>query len=283
MKKKIIITSIIVILLIIVLFCIWQNNSLVISNYEYETSKIGEDLDGYRILQISDLHNKSFGKDNKRLIQKIKGCKPDIIVVTGDVIDSNHTDVDAAMNFMEQATTLAPVYYITGNHELWVEDKEYAEFTDRMAQSDVIWMKDEVVEIAKGKESFSLIGLDENSLGNSSQSGNFTLNHLLEENAGENNQKKLTLLLAHEPQYFEAYIKSDVDFIFTGHAHGGQIRLPGIGGLVAPDQGFRPKYTAGKFTENGTTMVVSRGLGNSIIPIRVFNRPEVVCVTLKMQ
>lgn len=281
MKKKIIMTSIIVILLMIILFCIWQNNSLVISNYEYETSKIGEDLDGYRIVQISDLHNKSFGKDNERLIQKIKDCKPDMIVVTGDVVDSNHTNVDVAMKFMEQATTLAPVYYITGNHELWVEDKKYAEFTDRMAQSDVIWMKDEVIEITKGEESFTLIGLDDNSLGNSGSSGNSTLNHLLEEDSSKNNEKKLAILLAHEPQYFESYIKSDVDYIFTGHAHGGQIRLPGIGGLVAPDQGFLPKYTAGEFTENGTTMVVSRGLGNSIIPVRVFNRPEIVCVTLK--
>ena len=283
MKKKIIIISIIVILLLLVLFCIWQNNSLVVSNYEYKTSKIGEDLDGYRIVQISDLHNKSFGKDNERLIRKIKECKPDMIVVTGDVIDSNRTNVDIAMNFMEQATKLAPVYYITGNHELWVEDKEYKAFTDRMAQSDVIWMKDEVMEITKGKESFTLIGLDDNSLGNISQSGNYTLNQLLEQNVSENNTGKLKLLLAHEPQYFESYIKSDVDYIFTGHAHGGQVRLPGIGGLVAPDQGFLPKYTAGEFTENGTTMVVSRGLGNSIIPVRVFNRPEIVCVTLRKE
>ena len=276
MKKKIILISIIAILLMIAAFCIWQNNSLVISNYEYKTSKIHKDLDGYRIVQISDLHNKAFGKNNKRLIQKIKDCKPDIIVVTGDVVDSNHTDVDVAMNFMEGAIEIAPVYYITGNHELWVEDREYADFMDRMARSDVIWLKDEVIEIAKGEESFFLVGLDENSLGNA------TLNHLLEEkNIGENNQEKLTLLLAHEPQYFETYVQSNVDYIFTGHAHGGQIRLPGIGGLVAPDQGFLPKYTAGEFTKNDTTMVVSRGLGNSIVPIRVFNRPEIVCVTLK--
>ncbi len=280
MKKKISV-CIIVILCLLIIFCFWQNNSLVVSEYKYHTSKIGDDLDGYRIVQISDLHNKSFGKENKRLIQTIKDCKPDVIVVTGDVVDSNRTNVDIAINFMEQATKLAPVYYITGNHELWVESKEYTEFTNRMAQSDVIWLKDEVVELKKGKESMLLLGLDENSLGDCGEFGNFTLNQLLERNDNKTNREQLKLLLAHEPQYFGEYVKSGVDYIFAGHAHGGQVRLPGIGGLVAPDQGFFPKYTAGEFLQNGTTMVVSRGLGNSIIPIRVFNRPEVVCVILK--
>lgn len=271
MKKRNIKIGIFVILLLtLIVFCYWQNNGLEYTYYQYETDKIGNDLDGYRIVQISDLHNKEFGKNQEKLLDKISQYEPDMIVVTGDIVDSNHTDVDTAIAFLEGAVKLAPVYYITGNHEYWFEEKERQQLISRIEQTGTIYLYNSNVEITKGNDSFIMIGLDDESL------KDVTLHTLLEET-----QNQFVLLLAHEPQNMDKYSKEEVDLVLSGHAHGGQVRLPFIGGLVAPDQGFFPEYTEGFYEENATSMIVSRGLGNSVIPIRVFNRPEIVCVELK--
>ena len=120
--KKIIILMLIIIILIP--FCLFQNKHLVITTYTYESEKLGADLDGYRIVQISDLHNAEFGKENKKLLETIRSCSPDIIVITGDLVDSNHTNVERAVAFVKEAVKIAPVYYVTGNHEYWLEPSE---------------------------------------------------------------------------------------------------------------------------------------------------------------
>ena len=245
--KKILILMLIIIILIP--FCLFQNKHLVITTYTYESEKLGADLDGYRIVQISDLHNAEFGKENKKLLETIRSCSPDIIVITGDLVDSNHTNVERAVAFVKEAVKIAPVYYVSGNHEYWL---------------------DEAVCIEKGDSSFMLIGLDDQHLSDE------TLKNLLQEQKNE-----LSIVLAHEPQYLQNYANAGADLVLTGHAHGGQIRLPFVGGIVAPDQGFLPEYTSGKYNRADTEMIVSRGLGNSIIPVRLFNYPEVVCVELR--
>lgn len=268
MKKCMIVSCI---LLFLVIFCIWQDNDVVVSNYTYENSKIIGALDGYKILQISDLHNKEFGKDQKRLIDIVDKENPDVVVITGDIIDSNHTDIDVTLGFIDRAVKIAPVYYVTGNHEYRLDSDELNKLMDGMEKDGVILLDNEVAEITRGNESFYLIGLDDNNLSDN------TLENIVTELKAD----KLQVLLAHEPQCMESYSGSNVDLVFAGHAHGGQFRLPYIGGIVAPNQGFFPKYTAGTYIENHTTMIVSRGLGNSIMPIRIFNRPEVVVVKLK--
>lgn len=265
-KKKIVIY--IVLAIAVSTFCIWQNNALTISDYQYASDKVSDAFDGYRIVQVSDLHNKQFGKGQKRLLDKIKSCQPDMIVVTGDVVHSKHIDV--ALQFMHGAVEIAPVYFVTGNHENWLDLSQQKELMKGLDACGVIRLDNEKCVIEKDGESLSLIGLkDENLTGS-------TLQELAEANSSE-----LAILLAHEPQNFALYQNASVDLIFSGHAHGGQVRLPFVGGLVAPDQGFFPYYDAGVYEENGTTMVVSRGLGNSVIPLRVFNHPEIVCVELK--
>lgn len=305
MKRKKKLTLILIVLPVLVLFCWLQNNLLEVSHYVYESEKIPQEFEGYRIVQISDLHNATFGADNSRLIKQIGELLPDMVVITGDMVDSNHTDITVAIDFARQVAATYPTYYVTGNHENWLEESDRQQLLDGLRQVGVVCLEDEAVEIAEGGSSITLVGLNDESLsgptlklvlsGMDSENNqvNFDVNVENSVFSGENEGKKqegleetdkaqLHILLAHEPQYIENYSKCGVDLVLTGHAHGGQFRLPFVGGgLVAPDQGFFPKYTEGVHVMDETTMIISRGLGNSVIPVRLFNLPEIVCVELK--
>ncbi len=268
-RKKYIKSAIVLLIVItLLLFCNFQNKHLETTHYTYEAEQLGVDLDGYRIKQISDLHNAKFGKNNQKLVDRIRECAPDMIVLTGDLVDSNHTNVDRAVQFVNEIVKICPVYYVTGNHEYWLDTSEYEKLMDGLVSAGVVILDNQVVEISRGDAKFRLVGLDDKSLADG------TLEALLSD------EKELTVVLAHEPQYFARYAGTGVDLVLSGHAHGGQFRLPFVGGIVAPDQGFLPEYTAGEYYMNGTEMIVSRGLGNSVIPVRLFNYPEIVCVEL---
>ena len=160
--------------------------------------------------------------------------------------------------------------FVTGNHEYWLEPSENEQMMQGILAAGACDLDDEAVCIEKGDSSFMLAGLDDQHLSDE------TLKNLLQEQKNE-----LSIVLAHEPQSLQNYANAGADLVLTGHAHGGQIRLPFVGGIVAPDQGFLPEYTSGKYNRADTEMIVSRGLGNSIIPVRLFNYPEVVCVELR--
>lgn len=289
-RKKYIKSALVLLIVIaLLLFCSYQNRHLETTYYTYKVEQLGTDLEGYRIVQISDLHNAKFGKNNQKLVDRIRECEPDMIVLTGDLVDSNHTNVDRAVQFVDEIVKICPVYYVTGNHEYWLDTSEYENLMDGLASAGVIILDDQVVEISRGDAKFRLVGLDDRSLADG------TLEALLSDESIRNNQaeqkeetadnedsgeKELTVVLAHEPQYLARYAGTGVDLVLSGHAHGGQFRLPFVGGIVAPDQGFLPEYTAGEYYMNGTEMIVSRGLGNSVIPVRLFNYPEIVCVDL---
>ena len=193
-------------------------------------------------------------------------------------MDSNHTNVDRAVQFVDEIVKICPVYYVTGNHEYWLEKSEYDELMDGLIGARVVILDDQVVEISRGDAKFRLVGLDDKSLADGTLG---TLLNNAQNVAHEDSEKnEFTVVLAHEPQYLARYAGTGVDLVLSGHAHGGQFRLPFVGGIVAPDQGFLPEYTAGEYYMNGTEMIVSRGLGNSVIPVRLFNYPEIVCVEL---
>ncbi len=280
LNKKRLFYAICVVFLCVV-FCIWQNNDLEVTHYTYSSNDITFDFNGYRIVQVSDLHNKKFGTKSNQLIEEIKKLQPDMIVITGDLVDSNHTNIDVVIDFLKQAVTIAPCYYITGNHELWLEEEVRNDLMKRIINTGTILLDDKVVEITPNNNSnedynsnsLILTGLDDGSLYGD------TLHKLTK----DIDEKQFVLLLAHEPQNFENYSNENIDLILSGHAHGGQIRLPFVGGLVAPDQGFLPQYTEGFHSRNDVSMIISRGLGNSIIPIRLFNRPEIVCIELQTE
>ena len=269
-KKRYIILGIFILLLFP--FCYWQNNAMEITEYPYYSPKVTDAWEGCRIVQISDLHNKRFGKGQRHLLDIIKECHPDYIVLTGDLVDSNRFDLAPARELVSEAVKIAPVYYITGNHELWLDKENYNGLLTMLSEEKAVILKDDCETLTRNGDTIELIGLDDASLRSTA------LHDLTKETTDH-----LRILLSHEPQYFEKYCAQNVDLVLTGHAHGGQFILPFVGPVVAPDQGLFPKYTQGRFENNGTTMLISRGLGNSVIPVRLFNFPEIVCVELRKE
>ncbi len=262
-KKKLIIWG--VVLVVLTVFCVVNNKWLTVTEYGFSDSRIKS---GFTIVQISDLHNASFGSDNRRLLAKIEELSPDMIAIIGDIVDGSHTDIDCALSFCENAAKLCPTYYVTGNHEHWLDAPDEERLYSGIRAAGVTILDDETLDISVNGDRVQLCGLDDESLYND------TLFKLAE----GFDRSVPVILLAHEPQYFDDYVKAAPDLVLTGHAHGGQVRLPFMGGLVAPDQGFLPEYTEGEFTDGDTHMIISRGLGNSVIPVRVFDLPEIVCV-----
>ena len=201
---------------------------------------------------------------------------PDIIVITGDLVDSRNTDIEIALEFARQAIKISLVYYITGNHEARIS--EYEELKMGLEEAGVIVLENEKVTMEREGESLTMIGLDDPSFredylfGDAVSVTQSALTELHNESDG------YTILLAHRPELFDTYVDVGVDLVFSGHAHGGQFRLPFIGGLFAPNQGLFPEYDSGLYTEGITNMLVSRGVGNSLIPLRINNRPEIIVV-----
>lgn len=260
-------------------FCLWQNNSITITKSDYINSKIPEEFNGFVIAHISDLHNKQFGKDQQYILSKLKNISPNTIVITGDLIDRRKYDLDTAMSFIEGAIDIAPVYYVSGNHEAW--SGRYATIVKRLEEAGVHVIDDDVVKLLTGDSSIFMFGVKDPDFLTSSYLEGTDITAMKEHLEKWSSYEGFKILLSHRPELFDLYCQSNMDLIFTGHAHGGQFRIPFVGGLFAPDQGLFPKYTSGSHSKKSSTMYISRGLGNSIIPIRIFNRPEIVVVTLR--
>ncbi len=280
--KKLIIVMIL--LIVIVAFCYLQNNNIVVTNIDYANSKIPSGFNGYKILQISDLHNKKFGANQKNLISLTKEINPDIIVITGDLIDSRRTNkynMNIATSYIKSAVDIAPVYYVSGNHES--RSDLYEELKIIFEEYGVINMDNTHKNIQLNGVTISLLGLADicfNPIDNYEYPNSpFSFDKILE-NLKTESKNNFTILLSHRPELITLYAKENIDLVFSGHAHGGQIRLPFLGGIIAPDQGFFPQYTNGIHRLNSTSLVISRGLGNSLAPQRIFNPPELVVVTL---
>ena len=281
-KRKFIILAVVAaFLLALIAWIAWGNTALELNTYTISSSKLPQSFDGYRIAHVSDLHNAEMGKDNEKLLAMLRGADPDMIAITGDLIDSRHTDIEVALQFIRAAAKIAPCYYVTGNHEARVN--EYGELKAGMEAAGVTVLEDVRTEISMEGETITLIGVNDPSyqtdylFGDAESVMNAKLEDLHTENDG------FTILLSHRPELFDTYADHDIDLIFSGHAHGGQFRLPFIGGLVAPNQGLFPEYDAGIYTEGNTNMLVSRGVGNSILPFRINNRPEVILIELQAE
>ena len=284
MMKKKRITAVFLAAAVLAGFCIWQNNDLTVSRSQVMSGRIPAEFDGYTIVQVSDLHNKEFGRGQRRIMSKLAEQNPDVIVITGDMIDSRNTDVEKALYFAKKAAELAPCYYVPGNHENRIPEA-YEQLKTGLRESGIIILENEAVELERDGKVITLMGVLDPifNVGKTDEAGNILED---ERTVMEGQLKNLdslnrfTILLSHRPEMLDVYAEAGLDLVFTGHAHGGQWRLPGLGGLIAPGQGFFPAYTEGAHTAGDTTMYVSRGLGNSLMPIRIFNRPELVVVEL---
>ena len=266
-------------LLGVIAWVAWGNTALVTTELSVRSEKLPAAFDGFRIVQVSDLHNASFGEGNAELLERVEQAQPDCIALTGDLVDSRHTDVDAALSFASEAAKIAPTYYVTGNHEARLE--EWEQLLTGLEEAGVTILQNESILLEREGQSIAFSGVEDPS---------FHDDPLLHDTEGiwERNLESLspeegryTILLSHRPEYFAFYEKLGFDLVLAGHAHGGQFRLPGIGGLWAPGQGLFPEYDAGLYQQGGTAMAVSRGLGNSLFPFRVNNQPEIVSITLQ--
>jgi len=280
-NKKLRLWAAAIILTVLAIWIAQSNSTLEITEYCVTAAGIPEAFDGFRIAQISDLHNAEFGEENSELLALLAQTEPDMIVLTGDLIDSCHTDIQIALTLAGKAVQIAPVYYVTGNHEARIP--EYEGLKTGLTEAGVTILGNQKVRITRYGESIALMGIHDPSFrtdylfGDAETVARQALTSMQSGNDG------FTVLLSHRPELFEVYVDSGIDLVFSGHAHGGQFRLPVVGGLVAPDQGFFPEYDAGRFEDENTTMIVSRGVGNSILPLRINNPPQIVVAELKRQ
>ena len=276
MKKHKALRVLLILSAVLAAWLLWTNVRFETTHISIENEKIPAAFDGFKIAEAADLHNHPWGR---RLIDRLRAEQPDLIAVTGDLVDSSHTDTETAMEFIREAVKIAPVYYVTGNHEAWLDD--YGSLEAQLRGAGVHMMDDRTEWLERGGARICIAGV---------QDPDFVEGDFFEGVQAAVVQKKLEpladveeycIVLCHRPERFEEYVQAGADLALTGHAHGGQVRIPFVGGLIAPNQGFFPKYTEGVYHENQTDMVVSRGLGNSVIPVRINNTPELVIVTLK--
>ena len=277
------------IFILMYLYIKYNVNTLEVTKYVVENKKVPKEFDGYNIVQISDLHSKLFGENNKKLIQKIKSLNPDIVVGTGDLIDGENNNYNVALDFMKEISKLYRVYYIIGNHEqkslIKKYKDEYKDYFNKLHQIDFVNLDNNKVEIVKGDSNINLYGLTVpyscyKYLFDNQETTSIDID-FLEEKLGKVDREQFNILLAHTPFYFDEYEKWGADLTLCGHVHGGIVRLPLVGGLLSPDRKFFPKYDLGEYIKNKSTMIVSKGLGGSKVLIRVNCKPEIVNIKLK--
>jgi len=254
----------------IYVFLYVNNNWLTVSNYTVHSDEIPQSFDGFRILQVSDLHDATFGENQQHLVNKIQQQNPHIIVITGDLVDSNRYNLQNSMDLIDRIVEIADVYYVTGNHEVATNDVDHIK--QELTARGVRVLSNESLNLVSENTSISLTGIEDPLMGNEAP-------EMLA--ASKIPEDMFTVLLAHRTEDFQAYVDAEIDLTLAGHAHGGQVRIPFIGGLIAPAQGFFPSYTSGLHEFGESKLIISRGLGNSIIPYRIFNLPELVVITLK--
>ena len=235
-------------------------------------------FDGYRIVQVSDLHNNVYGLNQSYLLAKIREARPDVIVVTGDLIDRNTANVDNAMLFINGAVNIAPVLYVTGNHEAGV-GKPYIDLMLRMNKAGVTCLDNSAVSAVSEEDVITFAGVRDPAFDWSRADAKIVDDEIKSALADEGG-KHVKILLSHRPELIKTYSENGIDLVLTGHAHGGQVRLPFIGPLYSPSQGLLPKYTSGLYREGNTQMYVSRGIGNGLAPLRFNDGPELAVIVL---
>lgn len=255
------------------------NTALEVTEYTVTSADLPEAFTGFRIVQISDLHNTEFGNDNEKLLTRIRAAEPDLIAITGDLVDSRRTDMDVALAFASQAVQIAPCCYVPGNHESRIA--EYDVLKTGLEALGITVLEDRFVTLTHNGTSITVYGVLDPSfkVAEYEDRDKQIMEQTLELFPFE--EEAFTVLLAHKPEMFDVYCDNAIDLVLSGHVHGGQFRLPGVGGLFAPSQGLFPEYDGGIYQSGSCTMVISRGLGNSAFPVRINNRPEIVTVILQ--
>lgn len=264
--------------LIIALLCIaelvYSNTHIDIENFIFKSNDVPAGFDGAKIVHISDYHNHG-GSYDERLLKNISVQNPDYIFLTGDIADSICTDIDKANTFLENVSEIATCYLVWGNHDYSIDDKSFEKMKNCAEKNNITVLENEFIYIERNGDKMMLTG-----------TVNTSYEDMLEDYPDD---ETFSVWLHHYPEDFKEISDlseksgSEVDLLFTGHAHGGLIRMPFIKGIYAPGQGFIPEYTSGMYEYNGSDMIVSRGVGNSGYTRRFFNSFHLVVCTLESE
>lgn len=274
-------TALIIVLIIAVItvFLYFQNNIIDITKYSIKSENI---INRIKIVQLSDLHSRPF----KKVLEKTAEQKPDIIVITGDYINDKGRKKDKMLEYGKELLKIAPVYYITGNHERRLD--YFDELMQELSDIGFTVLLNNISTYFSNGNTIHILGLDENQANfddyKARKNGTFKYKDMKPYFDKLNKLDGYKIVLSHFPENFEKveennYSRYDFDLQFSGHAHGGQFILPFIGPVFSPGQGLFPKYAKGSFGER-PMLIVSRGLGNAEFPFRLFNHPEINVITI---
>ncbi len=271
-----------VLFVFVTIFLYLQNNLLTIKQITLTKKNLPKSADGLRILQISDLHSKRFGRGQQTIADKIKRQKPDIILITGDIIDRRRFNIYPVIELLSGIQDIAPIYYSPGNHEGW--SGRYDEVRKVLEKFSVNILENSSANLTKNTamKGISINGILDPAFDLAEGSGVLKSNQQTKRYLNSFSMNDgFNITLCHRPEAVEGVDGYMGEIVFSGHVHGGQVRIWPFGGLYAPGQGILPKYDSGVYEINDTTLIVSRGLGNSLFPFRVFNLPQLVVVTLR--
>ena len=288
MRWWIVIVAIVLILAVILTIrAFYEYASLIRTDYEIETEKFpaGKRL---RLLVLSDLHDRVYGPENEKLLDLMKSCEPDAILLTGDILTaSRKKDPNQVFAFLTKSSKIAPVYYAPGNHERKIKEKKetfgilYDVFRRNLKQNQICYLENEKTDL---DENVCLYGLDLDlkyfpKLPYKNKKPIYTAEEM-EEDLGKMDPSRYNIILAHSPRYFNAYAASGADLVLSGHYHGGAVRIPKLGGVISPQFVFFPEYDKGVYKKENTEMIVSSGCGSHKVHLRLFNKPEVMVVDI---
>ena len=269
---------------LLVALCVYYNQALQCVEYHVEAKQLPQSFRGSKLILLTDLHENEFGRNNVKLVQKVREQKPDYIMIAGDLmIKGQHMRTDKILHLLSQLTDICPVYYAPGNHEEYCErlcEEEYAQYIQKLKEIGVIYLANQSAWISRGDEKICVTGLhlQKKYFAKFYESVTFS-NDNLKELVGEK-QGAYEILLAHNPCYFPVYAQWGADLVLSGHVHGGVVILPWIGGLISTTYELFPQYDYGMFQEGASTMILSKGLGVHTIKLRLFNVPEISVICL---
>ncbi|WP_077622523.1 metallophosphoesterase [Sediminibacillus massiliensis] len=269
MKKKLLWLSIILVIAALSSKVYLDTNDFKVKTVEFKSTKLPKNAE-ITVLQISDLHNKVFDADNETLLDTVKRLNADIIVLTGDLIDRDTESFQHVFEFVEKLTVINDkVFFVSGNHEWGNTGTE--EFIKGLQERNITLLNNKNTEVSVGKVTLNLAGVDDVS----------TSHENIEEAFKNINKERYTILLSHSPGVVDKYENVPADLTLSGHTHGGQVRLPFIGALVAPDQGLFPKLDQGTFEmEQNQYLYIDSGLGTSVAPVRFLNKSQMSMIKI---
>lgn len=299
-----ILLAVFLVILSTILVNVYENQTIIVKEYEIASKRLPDEFVGYRILQLTDLH--SIGDEMaQKTIEKVKNEAPDLIVITGDLIDSTVYNREKSeylsgkrseipgqnmLSLLEEIVDVAPIYYVYGNHEMMLlDDPDSNSFKVAVEAMGIEILNVGAVTLTKGEASIQLMGIQDPATVYKNpkyaylENSQTRVRAMIEDAMEGLDSQQFTVLLSHRPELFEVYQEYAIDLAITGHAHGGQIRIPFVGGVYAPSQGFWPGYDKGLYKADRLEMVVGVGIGNSKFPVRVFNTPEIVVIELKSE